>query len=149
GEDGRKISENAEGLRGLDFAQRDGQPVRAAHTADFSRRLNMRLALVLGVAAVTWAQPRSFTVAADGTGDFASVQAAVDAASAPGAVIRIKPGVYRQVLNIAKSGIQLRGMGAQPADVVLTFDNSAGTAGGTTRSASVTVSGDDFYAENL
>jgi pectin methylesterase-like acyl-CoA thioesterase len=33
--------------------------------------------------------------------------------------------------------------------VVLSYDLSAGTAGGTTKSASVTVSGDDFYAENL
>jgi pectin methylesterase-like acyl-CoA thioesterase len=64
-------------------------------------------------------------------------------------VIRIKPGAYRQVLNIGKPRIQLRGLGAQPQDTVLTFDNSAGTEGGTTRSASVTVSVDDFYAENL
>src|SRR6185369_13670416 len=46
-------------------------------------------------------------------------------------------------------GVQLRGLGTKPQDVVLTFDNSSATAGGTTKSASVTVSGDDFYAENL
>ena len=45
--------------------------------------------------------------------------------------------------------MQLRGTGARPEDVVLTYDNSAGTAGGTTKSASITVAGDDFYAENL
>ena len=31
----------------------------------------------------------------------------------------------------------------------LSYDDSSGTAGGTTKSASITVSGDDFYAENL
>jgi pectinesterase len=65
-------------------------------------------------------------------------------------VIRIKPGVYKHLLNIATPGVELRGLGKSPADVVLTWMNSHGMAGGsTTKSASTTVSGDDFYAENL
>ncbi|HEV2445880.1 MAG TPA: pectinesterase family protein, partial [Candidatus Sulfopaludibacter sp.] len=89
------------------------------------------------------------TVAADGSGDFKTVQAAVDAAPPAGSVIRIKPGVYHEEIVIEKSRIQLRGLGAGPTQVVLSFDKSAGTAGGTGRSASVLVTGDDFYAENL
>ncbi|HXA51649.1 MAG TPA: pectinesterase family protein [Candidatus Acidoferrum sp.] len=81
--------------------------------------------------------------------DAAGLQAALDAAGSEGAVIRLRPGIDRQVFVIAKPHIQLRGVGAKPQHVVVTFDNSAGTAGGTTKSASVTVSGDDFYAENL
>lgn len=92
------------------------------------------------------AQPKSATVAPDGSADFTSVQAAVNSGAK---LIRIHPGTYKEVLTISQSGIQLRGTGARPQDVVLTFDNSAGTAGGTTKSASVTVSGDDFYAGNL
>jgi pectin methylesterase-like acyl-CoA thioesterase len=92
------------------------------------------------------AQPRAVTVAADNSGDFPTVGAALDSGAT---VIRIKPGVYKQVLNITRNGVQLRGLGDKPQDVVLTFDNSSATAGGTTKSASVTVSGDDFYAENL
>jgi pectin methylesterase-like acyl-CoA thioesterase len=92
------------------------------------------------------AQPRSVTVAADNSGDFPTVGAALDSGAT---VIRIKPGVYKQVLNITRSGVQFRGLGDKPQDVILTFDNSSATAGGTTKSASVTVSGDDFYAENL
>ena len=85
-------------------------------------------------------------VGPDANADFPTVSAAI----ASGAkVIRIQPGTYREVLNIPQSGIQLRGTGARPQDVVLTYNNSAGTAGGTTKSASITVSGDDFYAENL
>ena len=90
------------------------------------------------------AQPPTLTVQ-----DAASLQAALDAAGSQGAVIRLRPGIYRQVFTIAKPRIQLRGLGERPQDVVLTYDNSAASAGGTTRSASVTVSGDDFYAENL
>jgi len=92
---------------------------------------------------------RAVTVAADGSGDFQTVQAAVDAAPADGSVIRIRPGTYRERLAIAKPHIALLGLGNDPAQVVLTYDLSAGTAGGTTRSASVTISGADFSAENL
>jgi pectin methylesterase-like acyl-CoA thioesterase len=38
-------------------------------------------------------------VAPDGTGDYRTVQEAVDAAPADGSIIRIRPGVYRQVVN--------------------------------------------------
>jgi pectin methylesterase-like acyl-CoA thioesterase len=91
----------------------------------------------------------SITVAADGSGDFRSVQAAVDAAPLSGAVIQIQPGTYREKLVITKSHIQLRGTNADAGRTILTYDDSAGTSGGTTKSASITVSGDDFYAENL
>ena len=103
-----------------------------------------RLALLL--APLLSSQPRPVTVAGDHSGDFDTIGAALDSGAA---VIRIKPGVYKQVLDIQRSGVQLRGLGMKPDDVVLTYDNSAATAGGTTKSASVTVSGDDFYAENL
>jgi len=103
------------------------------------------LALTL-IAAAAIAQPRAVTVSADNSGDFPTVGAALDSGAS---VIRIKPGTYKQVLNITRSGVQLRGLGASPQDVVLTFDNSSASAGGTTKSASVTVSGDDFHAENL
>jgi pectin methylesterase-like acyl-CoA thioesterase len=89
------------------------------------------------------------TVAPDGSGDFQTVQAAVDAAPPTGSVIHIRPGIYREKLVLNKAHIQLRGVGADASKVVLSYDDSAGTAGGTTKSASVTVSGDDFYAENL
>lgn len=86
---------------------------------------------------------------ASGAGKFATVQAAVDAAPAQGEVIRIEPGVYREKISIAKDGIELRGMGAKPEDVVLSWDDSAGSAGGTSKSWSVSVTGDGFLADNL
>jgi pectin methylesterase-like acyl-CoA thioesterase len=104
------------------------------------------LALILAAAVGLCAQTQPVTVAADNSADFPTVCAALDSGAT---VIRIKPGVYKQVLTITRPGVQLRGLGARPQDVVLTYDNSSATAGGTTKSASVTVSGDDFYAENL
>jgi len=89
------------------------------------------------------------TVAPDGSAQFKTVQAAVDSAGDAGLVIRIAPGVYKEKLVIAKNGIELRGMGKAPQDVVLTYDDSAKSAGGTNKSYSVAVTGDDFYAENL
>jgi pectin methylesterase-like acyl-CoA thioesterase len=111
------------------------------------RRVAVLLALVCAGA---FASPKKVvTVAADGSGDFKDVQSAVDSAPGGGLVVRIKPGIYKQVLRISAPGVELRGLGAKPEDVVLSFGNSHGMAGGTTASASTTVSGDDFYAENL
>ena len=101
------------------------------------------------ILAFTAIQAAQFTVASDGTGDFRTVQAAIDAAPAEGAVVRIKAGTYHEEISIGKSHIQLRGLGSDPTQVVLSFDKSAGTAGGTGKSQSVSVTGDDFYAENL
>lgn len=89
------------------------------------------------------------TVAADGSGQYKTVQEAVDAAPAQGEVIRIAPGTYYEKLNIKANGIELRGTGKTPQDVVLTYDDSAKKAGGTGKSGSVTITGDDFFAENL
>ena len=96
-----------------------------------------------------WAAKPVVTVAATGPSQFKTVQSAVDSAGPAGLVIKIAPGTYREKLVIAKDGIELRGTGAQPQDVVLTYDDSAKSAGGTGKSGSVNVSGDDFIAENL
>jgi pectinesterase len=96
------------------------------------------------------AQKKTVTVALDGSGDYRDVQSAVNAAPATGGlIVRIKPGVYQQVLSITANGVELHGLGTSPKEVVLTFGNSHAMAGGTGKSASTTISGDDFLAENL
>ena len=117
----------------------------------------MKQAWILAAAVVALAAPSSSaqtakpvaTVAADGSAQYKTVQAAVDAAPSQGIVIRIAPGVYKEKLHINSSGVELRGTGKQPQDVVLTYDDSAKSAGGTGKSGSVNVAGDDFIAENL
>jgi pectin methylesterase-like acyl-CoA thioesterase len=63
-----------------------------------------------------------------------------------GAVIRIKPGVYREVVHVDKPGIQLRGDTRDPAKVVLVYGNSAASTCGTGCSATLFVTGKDFFA---
>src|SRR5579872_502036 len=80
-------------------------------------------------------------VAKDGSGDFPTVQAAVDAAPSTGAIIRIRPGTYEEKITIDKPKIHLLGLGADPKEVVLSFNLNAAAAGGTFKSASTTVTG--------
>src|SRR5258708_33300860 len=108
-----------------------------------------RLPILFLLISTTGARVVKVTVSADGSGDFKSIQAAVDAATVDGAVIRIRPGIYREMVVINKNHVQLRGTGNDPSQVVLSYDLSSGTAGGTGKSASTTITGDDFYAENL
>ena len=105
--------------------------------------------MVLLVAMGAGAQGKArVVVAADGSGDFVTVQAALDGAG-ESAVVEIKPGTYREKLRVERNHVTLRGVGKGPAEVVLTFDDSAKIAGGTGKSGTVTVPGDDFSAENL
>jgi len=88
-------------------------------------------------------------VAADGTGDYWSIQRAIDVAPPTGAVISVAPGTYRERLRITKPGVHLRSPYDDPTRTVVVFDASAGTAGGTLKSATVDVQASDFLAENL
>jgi pectin methylesterase-like acyl-CoA thioesterase len=130
-----------------------------------ARRLS---AIVCGIAVTSFltavptnaAQPDRLTVAADGSGQFQTVQAAIDAVptNSPDQItIEIKPGTYRGVVNIpsSKPNIRLAGLGSDPADVVIVENHSAGTvrpdgtAYGTSGSATATISGAGFSAHNL
>src|SRR2546426_8322318 len=72
----------------------------------------------------------TLTVAKDGSGNFSTVQAAVDAvvAGTP-TTIMIKPGLYREVVHIqsTKTRLTMVGTTGNPADVVIDFDNASGT----------------------
>jgi pectinesterase len=114
------------------------------------RRLS-RWSLVVVVASwgVAWAQGlKTITVGATGA-DFTTIQAAVNAAPYAGAVIRIRPGVYREVVHVDKPKIQLRGDADDWTKVVLVYGNSAASTCGTSCSATLFVTGDDFFAGNM
>lgn len=89
------------------------------------------------------------TVAADGSGDFKTVQEGLDALSKHGGTVLIKPGVYREVVRIAKPNVRMQGLSDDPQKVVIVYSNSAYSTGGTFYSATAFVTGDDFHAENL
>src|ERR1035441_4746266 len=98
---------------------------------------------------------KTLGVAGEGGRPVKTVQEAVDSAPDGNIRIHIKPGEYRALIHVTSNGVELRGLGKTPQDTVLVYDNSAGTPGpdgrqlGTGRSGTITVSGDDFHAENL
>ncbi len=100
------------------------------------------------------------TVAADGTGDFQTVQDAVNAA--PGNtlpnnpfLIHIKPGTYREIVRVPREAGPVRFQGDDAATTKITFGNAAstpvssGSTLGTFNSASVFIEADDFSASNI
>lgn len=92
---------------------------------------------------------KTFYVAADGTGDYYSIQRAVDVAPSTGAVISVAPGIYHETLTINKPNIVLRSPYKDASKTVIVDDKSAGTTGGTDKSATVNVLADNFLAENI
>lgn len=94
-------------------------------------------------------EDKTLYVAADGTGDFYSIQWAIDVAPAEGAVINVAPGEYRERLVITKPHITLHGPDEDPKKTIIVNDQSAKTTGSTFKSAAVEVRGDYFTAENL
>jgi pectinesterase len=99
-------------------------------------------------------------VAADGSGDVATVQAAIDAVPAANTerfTILIKPGRYHGQVIIPgdKPHLRLIGLGRRPSDVEVTDDRANGTpkpgggTWGTSGSASVTIDAADISVRNL
>lgn len=94
-------------------------------------------------------EDKTLYVAADGTGDFYSIQRALDAAPTDGALVLVAPGTYREVLTIDKPNIQLRSANPDASKTVVVNDRNAGENGGTLHSATVNVTADNFFAENI
>ncbi|MFJ9899945.1 pectinesterase family protein [Streptomyces sp. NPDC091280] len=102
----------------------------------------------------------TITVAADGSGDVRTVQAAIDKVPANNTkpvTIAVKKGTYRGVFTVpgTKPYVTLKGLGASASDVVLVENHGAGTKKadgttyGTSGSATAFVDGHDFTASNL
>jgi polygalacturonase len=94
-------------------------------------------------------EDKTLYVAADGTGDYYSIQRALDVAPATGALVLVAPGTYREVLTVSKPHITLRSANPDASKTLVVNNRSAGTDGGTLHSATVNVTGDDFSAENI
>ncbi|MFF4401863.1 pectinesterase family protein [Streptomyces sp. NPDC001480] len=103
----------------------------------------------------------TLTVAQDGTGQYRTVQAAVNAVPAGNpsrVVISVKPGTYRELVKVPsdKPHVTIQGAGGSRKDTVIVYNNAAGTQKpdgsgpyGTGGSATVAVEADDFQARNL
>jgi len=112
------------------------------------------LALLCGlfVTAQGQSSKRTIVVAADGSGDFKTIQQAVDQVpdtNTRPVVIRIKPGVYSEQLRVSagKRFITFRGEDAK--STVITYKLSAQQAGNTRLAFTAYVNASDFRAENV
>ncbi|WP_371180935.1 pectinesterase family protein [Xanthomonas sacchari] len=110
-----------------------------------------------GVNQINLSTLQPMVVAADGSGTYTTIGAALAAVPAGGgAYIQIRPGVYHEKLNIALPNVALIGTGTDASQVTITNNDSAtktdpntGKTLGTSGSATLTVSGANFYASNL
>ncbi|EGF91662.1 pectinesterase family protein [Asticcacaulis biprosthecium C19] len=81
--------------------------------------------------------------------DYKTVIEALNALPETGGTVEISPGTYREKWALSKTDVHLIGTGAKPEDVVLVWGDSAKMAGGTGKSASLTITGDGFRASNV
>ncbi|MDW4909739.1 pectinesterase family protein [Streptomyces sp. ADMS] len=112
-------------------------------------------------ATTTAAAATTLTVAADGSGQYRTVQAAVNAVPANNpsrVVISVKPGTYRELVKVPsnKPHVTIQGSGGSRKDTTIVYNNASGTPKpdgsgtyGTGGSATVAVEADDFQARNL
>ncbi|MFD8570976.1 pectinesterase family protein [Streptomyces sp. NPDC059639] len=87
-----------------------------------------------------------------GRGDFTTLQAAATTAR----TLVIAPGIYRETVTATVAGVTWIGASGNPRDTVVVYDNAAGTQKpdgsgtyGTTGSATVTLRGEDFTAQDI
>ena len=100
-----------------------------------------------------------FVVAKDGSGDFFTVQEAVDAApdycKQDQTTIFVRSGIYREKLTIPANKQKLHLIGEDVYETVITWDDYARKAGstgypmGTSATSTVFMHADDFLAENI
>jgi len=109
-------------------------------------------------AAVSPSTPRKFTVAADGSGNYRTVQAALDAVPSGNSkeiIIYIKKGVYTEKLRLDSTRNHVTLVGEAAATTILTYHDHPGMVApngdsiNTRNSHSFLVQGADFSARSL
>ncbi len=95
----------------------------------------------------------TIVVAADGSGDYTSLQAAIDEsrAFAPGGVvIQLKKGIYKEKITIPSWRTNISIIGEDAENTIITWNDYSGQEGvNTFNSYTLKVEGNDFYAENI
>jgi pectinesterase len=95
------------------------------------------------------ADKADFVVASDGSGDYAKVQDAVKAAGSGGKVIYIKAGTYNEQIRMSSAHKGLRLVGESREKVLITFGDDGDASGTRGNHATIIVTAEDFYAENI
>ncbi len=117
------------------------------------------LLLLLVMATGLSAKDYDYIVSQDGTGDFRTVQEAINAVpdfrKAAQTRIFIRNGIYKEKLVLAECKINVALIGESAEKTILTYDDYAakpnifGENKGTSGSSSFYIYGPDFYAENI
>jgi pectinesterase len=104
-------------------------------------------------------KPVNIIVAADGSGQFTNVQAAIMSVPAGSrtnpVVIHLKPGTYKELIYVQREKRFFNLIGENPATTVITYDLYAGLTNfdgkpiGTFRTPTALIDADDFTAENI
>ncbi|MBX2898469.1 MAG: pectin esterase [Cyclobacteriaceae bacterium] len=94
-----------------------------------------------------------YVVAQDGSGDYTTIQQAIDACKHfpdKRIVIDLKPGIYKEKLEIYSWTTNISLIGENPETTIITYDDYSGKGTiNTFRSYSVKVAGNGFRAENI
>ncbi len=64
-------------------------------------------------------------VAADGTGNYTSVQSAINALPTTGGSVYLKPGTYTGFVTVVKPSVSMYGLGGNPNNIVITNEDGA------------------------
>jgi pectinesterase len=121
------------------------------------------IGVVLFVVSGAIAEEQTLTVAANGSGQFTTVQEAVNAAPAKSkerTIIVIQPGTYKERITVPKEKVLITFRGTDPNTTILTYDLNADSKEpnsssdstktvGTTGSSSTIILAHDFTAENV
>lgn len=126
---------------------------RLAHTT-------LTAAVLLLAGSAGRAQTANVTVAADGSGNYKTIQESINAVPQTTSadrrwVIFVKAGTYREIVYVQREKRFVTLVGEDPATTIITYDLHANMIGadgkpiGTFRTPTVTIDADDFAAENL
>lgn len=111
------------------------------------------LTLLLSFSVFAQSENVKITVAADGTGDFTSIQEAINSCKAFrnfDQIIYIKKGIYKEKILIDSYLTNIHLIGEDVSETIITQSDYAGMPGiGTFNSYTVKVLGDSIYMENL
>jgi pectinesterase len=116
------------------------------------------LVFLLLTASIAFSQVKEITVSQDGSGDFKTVQEAVNAvkdSNTSVTTIYIKNGIYKEKLRLPASKTNVHFIGESVNKTILTYNDyaskkdSEGKDIGTSGSASLFIFGDGFTAENI
>ena len=120
------------------------------------KHLNLTILLLLVIAFISRAQHYDFIVAKDGSGNFTSIQAAIDASKAfPDAPVRIfvKNGIYAEKVRVPACNTKLQLIGESTEKTILTYGDYFSKIdrgrNSTFYTYTLMIEADDFRMENM